>query len=108
MKALALKNAEEAYQTHQQKVIVNLPGNHLRQLHVVNSSSIAILSATDLLQPLLLTGSTKAMPCAVIYLIIQVNNSWQSVIRVEHCVPLASFCLSLYTGSLHVLNRTLI
>ena len=41
--------------------------------------------------------------CYHVYVIIHVKDPRPSVLRVGHFVPLAGFCLSLY--SLHVLNR---
>ena len=41
--------------------------------------------------------------CYQAYVIMHVKDPQLSVIRVWHYVPLAGFCLSLY--SLHVLNR---
>ena len=41
--------------------------------------------------------------CHYVYVMMHVKDPQLSVVRVGHCVPLAGFCLSLY--SLHVLNR---
>ena len=41
--------------------------------------------------------------CYHVYVIMHVKDPWLSFVRVGYHVPLASFCLSLY--SLHVLNR---
>ena len=41
--------------------------------------------------------------CYHVYVIMHVKDTDLSVVRDGHCVPLAGFCLSLY--SLHMLNK---
>ena len=45
----------------------------------------------------------KGGPCVIMSVIMHVEDSQLSVVRVGHCVLLVGFCLSLYI--LHVLNR---
>ena len=59
-----------------------------------------------MVQPVLLTGSTKALPCYHVYVIMRVKDIQLSVVRVGHFFALADFCLSLYGQ--HVLNRDVI
>ena len=51
---------------------------------------------------MLLTGSSKAVSCLIMSN-VKLKDPLLSVVRVGYRVPLADFCLSLY--SLHVLNR---
>ena len=60
-------------------------------------------TVNNLLLPVPLTGSPKARVVCYYVHVMHVKDPQLPVVRVEHRVPLAGFCLSLY--SLHMLNR---
>ena len=43
--------------------------------------------------------------CYHVHVIMHLKDHYLSAVRLKHHVLLAGFCLSLYTHSLHVLNR---
>ena len=49
----------------------------------------------QLIQPVPLIRVTKALPCVIMSVIMHVKDPYLSVVRVEHCVLVAYFCLSL-------------
>ena len=77
---------------------------HVSVIWLLMVLTIHTLSACyQFVQPVPLTGVTKAVPSFITFVIMHENDPQLFVIKVRHRVPVASFWLSLY--GLPVLNR---